>query len=70
MSSPSRDKPLTPRFAAGETETGYLFADDLNTPRRFEILAQILPEREHGEDRVGHVVGHYYCRRLCEFVWQ
>lgn len=40
-----------------ETETGYLFANDLNTPRRFEVLAQLLMERGHSETLVSKVLG-------------
>ena len=40
-----------------ETEEGYLFANDLNTPRRFETLAQLLLDRGHGEARVEKVLG-------------
>jgi len=40
-----------------ETETGYLFASDLNTPRRFETLAGLLLARGHSETRVGKIMG-------------
>lgn len=40
-----------------ETEDGYLFAADLNTPRRFEGLAGRLLERGHGEARVEKILG-------------
>lgn len=40
-----------------ETETGYLFANDLNTPRRFETLSQLLLERGHNETRVKKIMG-------------
>lgn len=40
-----------------ETEDGYLFAADLNTPRRFELLAARLLERGHGEARVEKILG-------------
>ena len=40
-----------------ETETGYLFASDLNTPRRFETLADMLLSRGHGEARVEKILG-------------
>jgi len=40
-----------------ESEDGYLFASDLNTPRRFETLAGLLLERGHGEARVEKVLG-------------
>jgi membrane dipeptidase len=40
-----------------ETETGYLFANDLNTPRRFETIAQLLMDRGHSETYVTKVLG-------------
>jgi membrane dipeptidase len=50
------------RRAAGiaapyETEEGYLFAADLNTPRRFETLAGLLLERGHPARVVAGVLG-------------
>ena len=43
--------------APGETETGYLFASDLNTPRRLETLAQMLLDRGHASARVEKILG-------------
>jgi membrane dipeptidase len=40
-----------------ESEDGYLFANDLNTPRRFETLVQLLLDRGHSETRVGKILG-------------
>jgi membrane dipeptidase len=40
-----------------ETEEGYLFANDLNTPRRFETLAELLLERGHSESTVRKILG-------------
>jgi len=40
-----------------ENETGYRFASDLNTPRRFEALAGLLLERGHSEARVEKILG-------------
>jgi membrane dipeptidase len=40
-----------------ETETGYLFANDLNTSRRFETLGQLLLDRGHNEARVIKILG-------------
>jgi membrane dipeptidase len=40
-----------------ETEEGYLFANDLNTPRRFETLADMLLGRGHSETRVEKILG-------------
>ncbi len=50
------------RKAAGiaapqESETGYLFANDLNTPRRFEQLADRLSLRGHSDDRIEKLLG-------------
>ena len=50
------------RKAAGiaapqESEDGYLFAHDLNTPRRFEQLADRLSLRGHADDRVEKILG-------------
>lgn len=50
------------RRAAGiaapqETETGYLFAADLNTPRRFELLADRLNDLGYGDRRVENILG-------------
>lgn len=43
--------------APGETEEGYLFASDLNSPRRLETLADLLLARGHGEARVEKILG-------------
>jgi membrane dipeptidase len=40
-----------------ETETGYLFASDLNTPQRFETLADLLLSRGHSETRLEKLLG-------------
>lgn len=40
-----------------ETETGYLFASDLNTPGRFETLANLLLARGHSESRIQKILG-------------
>jgi membrane dipeptidase len=40
-----------------ETEEGYLFANDLNTPRRFETLAGLLLARGHSEALVEKILG-------------
>lgn len=52
-----------------ETETGYLFANDLNTPRRFETLAQLLMDRGHSETRVAKLLG-LNLMRLFGDTWQ
>jgi membrane dipeptidase len=43
--------------APQETEEGYLFAADLNTPRRFETLASMLASRGHKSARIEKVLG-------------
>ena len=40
-----------------ETEEGYLFANDLNTPRRFETLTDMLLARGYSEGRVEKILG-------------
>lgn len=52
-----------------ETETGYLFANDLNTPRRFETLTGILLERGHSEQRIRKVMGENLQRVFAE-TWR
>jgi membrane dipeptidase len=43
--------------APGETEDGYLFASDLNTPRRLETLADMLSARGHADARIEKILG-------------
>jgi len=43
--------------APGETEEGYLFANDLNTPRRFETLGQMLADKGHSATRIEKILG-------------
>lgn len=43
--------------ATQEFADGYLFADDLNTPRRFELLAGRLSARGHGDARIEKILG-------------
>ena len=43
--------------APGETETGYLFASDLNTPRRFDTLAGMLEERGLSNRKIEKILG-------------
>ena len=55
-------KNVRERRAAGigapdENETGYLFASDLNTPRRFETLAGLLAQRGHSTMRIEKILG-------------
>jgi membrane dipeptidase len=49
-----------------ETETGYLFANDLNTPERFETLSQLLLDRGHSEARVKKIMGANLLRLFSE----
>ena len=51
-----------------ETETGYLFANDLNTARRFETLADMLLKRGHSQERVEKIIGGNLARLFKE-VW-
>jgi membrane dipeptidase len=43
--------------APGETESGYLFAADLNSPRRFETLATMLSARGYSDARIEKILG-------------
>lgn len=43
--------------APGENETGFLFANELNTPRRFETLADMLSKRGHSDARLEKILG-------------
>ena len=52
-----------------ETETGYLFANDLNTSRRFETLTELLLARGHSETRVEKILG-VNLLRLFSDTWQ
>ena len=55
--------------APGETEDGYLFASDLNTPRRLETLAQMLADRGHSATRIEKILGRNLLRVFSE-VWR
>jgi membrane dipeptidase len=52
-----------------ETETGYLFANDLNTPRRFETLTELLLARGHSEARIEKILGANLLRLFSD-SWQ
>ncbi|MDY6947166.1 MAG: membrane dipeptidase [Pseudomonadota bacterium] len=54
--------------APGETEDGYLFANDLNTPRRLETLGQMLADRGYGAARIEKILGRNLLRVYAE-VW-
>jgi membrane dipeptidase len=43
--------------APWETEEGYLFANDLNTTRRFATLAMMLADRRHSATRIEKILG-------------
>jgi membrane dipeptidase len=43
--------------APGENEGGYLFANELNSPRRFETLAGMLSSRGHTDARIEKILG-------------
>jgi membrane dipeptidase len=55
--------------APGETEDGYLFADDLNTPRRLETLADRLSGRGHSDARIEKILGANLLRVLSD-TWK
>ncbi len=43
--------------APGETEDGFLFANELNSPRRLETLADMLSARGHSDARIEKILG-------------
>jgi Zn-dependent dipeptidase, microsomal dipeptidase homolog len=55
--------------APGESEEGYLFASDLNTPRRFETLGQMLADRGHSATRIEKILGRNLMRVFGD-VWR
>ncbi len=54
--------------APGENEDGYLFANELNSPRRFETLAGMLSSRGHPDARIEKILGANLVRVFGE-VW-
>lgn len=52
--------------APGETEDGFLFANDLNTARRFETLASMLSDRGHSASRIEKIIGRNLLRVFSE----
>lgn len=54
--------------APGEDPNAYLFAADLNTPRRLETLAAMLAKRGHPASRVERILGGNFARLFAE-VW-
>lgn len=55
--------------APGETEEGFLFANELNSPRKFETLANLLSARGHGDARIEKILGANLLRVFSE-AWQ
>lgn len=55
--------------APQENEDGYLFAADLNTPRRLETLAFMLAERGHSSARIEKILGKNLVRVFAE-TWK
>jgi membrane dipeptidase len=64
-----RDRSAAGIAAPGETEEGYLFASDLNTPRRFETLADMLSARKHSDARIEKILGKNLVRVFSE-TWR
>jgi membrane dipeptidase len=55
--------------APWETEEGYLFAADLNTPRRLATLATLLADRRHSPSRIEKILGRNLLRVLAD-TWR
>jgi len=55
--------------APAETEEGYLFAAELNTPRRLETLGEMLVSKGHSPARVEKILGKNLLRVLSE-TWK
>jgi membrane dipeptidase len=55
--------------APGENDDVYTFVPDLNTPRRFELIAHHLAGRGHSEDRIAKILGGNFARLFRE-VWR
>jgi membrane dipeptidase len=54
--------------APGERADAFTFVPDLNTPRRFEILAGILSKRGHSDNQIAKILGGNF-ERLFREVW-
>ena len=52
-----------------ETEEGYLFASDLNSPDRFQRLADILVSRGHSQARIDKLLGENFLK-LFDDAWR
>lgn len=55
--------------APQELEDGYLFANDLNTPRRLETLANLLADRGYSSSRIEKILGLNLLRVFSD-VWK
>jgi membrane dipeptidase len=55
--------------APWETEEGYLFANELNTPRRLATLAMMLADRRHSATRIEKILGRNLLRVFTE-TWK
>jgi membrane dipeptidase len=55
--------------APGETEDGFLFANELNTARRLETLAGMLSARGHSDARIEKILGANLVRVLSD-TWK
>jgi membrane dipeptidase len=64
-----RDRRAAGISAPGETEEGYLFATEFNSPRRFETLADMLSARKHGDARIEKILGKNLVRLFSE-TWK
>ncbi len=51
-----------------ETEEGYLFASDLNSPDRFQLLSDLLAQRGHSQARIDKLLGGNFLRLFGD-VW-
>jgi membrane dipeptidase len=54
--------------APGERADSYTFAPDLNTPRRFERLAELLSQRGHPDARIEKILGGNFARLFREVI--
>jgi len=54
--------------APGESQDVYTFVPDLNTPKRFELIAWHLGRRGHSAERIGKILGGNFARLFRE-VW-
>jgi len=54
--------------APGERADSYTFAPDLNTPRRFERIAELLSLRGHADARIEKILGANFARLFREVI--